>query len=149
MSLEISPHKTMMAVQRSKHLTAVATDRCGNIAPGIIACKLEGKSGSKDSEGAFRAGIVVDIFTALARIESGGLSAAASVTVEPRPQKTLILEPARITLDVGAVYSFTFNAADSFGNRIEDQVYSWSAPSYIGVINADGHLRAGIKAGTY
>ena len=59
------------------------------------------------------------------------------------------MEPAQVTMDIGAAQTFTFTALDKFGNQVSDVNATWSVPSDQGTIDSNGVLTVGTTAGDY
>ena len=97
-SLEVSPSSATLAVQERKRFTAVATDEFGNVAPGEVTWAMAGEGGSITDRGLFTAdtmaGTFADTVTASLEVDTGELVATASVTIEPGPVVSVVMEPA-------------------------------------------------------
>ena len=166
--LEVSPPTATLAVQEVAQFAATARDAHGNAVPGAFVWSVAAGPPpippirpterpkllpSIDSDGILAAGTVagvfVDVVKASLQTSAGELVATASVTVEPGPLSSVVLEPTEVTVDIGAAQAFTFTALDEFGNEISDVLSSWSAQSDTGVIDATGLFSAGTIAGVY
>ncbi len=71
------------------------------------------------------------------------------ITVEPGPLASIVVEPAQVTMDIGASQQFAFTAVDEFGNRVTDVGATWTVPAELGSIDANGVLTVGTMAGDY
>ena len=149
----VSPSSATLAVQEDVQFTAEARDEFGNIVPDTISWVISNGGGSIDSDGAFNAataaGEFSDTVTAALGTGSNTVRASASVTVEPGPVATVMLEPERVTLNIGASQSFEVDVLDEFGNQIPDALVSWKAGPNVGALDSDGTFTAGTKAGTH
>ena len=151
--IEISPPTAALAVQEGTQFTAVARDEFGNVVPSTFDWATKGEGGSITENGLFTAGTVAGAFTdtvaASLQRESGELVGSASITVEPGPLSRVVVEPAEVTLDIGATRSFSFSAFDAFDNETTDVIATWTVPPDLGSIDANGTLTTGTKAGSF
>ena len=152
-SLEVYPPTAPPAIKETAQFTTIARDQFGNVYPGTVVWSVAAGAGSIDPDGVFAAGTVAGVFAdavkASLQTGAGELVASGSVTVEPGPVSSVVVEPTEATLDIGAAQAFTFAAFDEFGNVISDVLSSWSAQPDAGVIDATGLFSAGTKAGGY
>ena len=151
--IEISPTMATLAVQEGTQFTAVARDEFGNVVPSTFAWAMDGEGGSITVDGLFTADTVAGIFAhaivALLQRESGELVGSASVAVEPGPLSRVVVEPAKVTLEIGGTQSFSLKAFDAFDNETTDIIVTWTVPPDVGAIDTDGMLTAGTKAGPF
>ena len=152
-ALEVTPSSAGVAVQQVAQFTAVALDEFGNAVPSEVTWAIAGEGGSIADSGRFTAdrvaGTFGDAVKASLQTDAGELVATASVTVEPGPLSSVVVEPVEILLDIGATQPFTFMALDKFGNKITDTLASWSATPEVGAIDANGILIPGTRAGVF
>ena len=153
MSLEVAPSTTTLAVGKTTQFAVVARDEFGNVTPDAVTWAIVSEGGSIGDEGRFSAGTVAGTFAdavkATLQSDGGDLAATASVTVEPGHVSTVVVEPSEVGLAIGSTQPFTFAAFDEFGNEISDVLSSWSALDGVGVIDTDGLLTAGTRAGAF
>ena len=69
--------------------------------------------------------------------------------MEPGPVASVVVEPAEVTLDIGDMRQFTFEAFDEFDNEIADSLSSWRVSSDIGEIEVNGLFTTETKAGKF
>ena len=71
------------------------------------------------------------------------------VSVSPGPFSSLVLNRPEVTLNIGAMQSFTLRIFDEFGNEIFDVLTSWSIAAGAGTVDASGVVTAGTRAGAF
>ena len=149
----VSTSQITLQVQDTTRLSARAFDEFGNEISDAVFTWGASTVGSVDETGLFTAGTEAGISAGLVKVAAtrGAQSRAALivVTVDPGPLSTLVVEPAEITLDIGAAQPFTFRALDEFGNEISDVISSWSIVPEVGTIDDNGVLSTGTKAGSF
>ena len=152
-SVEVTPSSATLAVQETAQFAAVVRDEFGNLVSGTPGWTILVEGGAIADNGLFTAGTVAGIYTdtvkATLQADAGELAATASVTVEPGPLSSAVLEPIEILLEIGAAQRFTFIALHEFGNEFSDFLSSWSALPEAGVIDANGLLTVGNRAGVF
>ena len=152
-TLEVSPSSATIAVRDVAQFIAVARDEFGNLVPGTLEWGVVREGGVIAKDGQFTAstvaGIYTDTVTASFQTDSGELIATASVTVEPGPLSSLTVEPAEVTLDVGATRPFTIRVFDEFGNELSGVLASWDTVANVGDVDANGVFTAGTQAGEF
>lgn len=152
-SLDISPSSATLAVQESVQFVATAKDGFGNVVVGEFAWEIAGEGGSIEQDGTFTAdtisGDFADTVTASFQSDSGGITGAASVTVEPGPIAKVVLAPHEAILNIGETQSFTFTASDDFDNKITNLLALWSVTPEVGEMDDGAVLTVGTKAGEY
>lgn len=152
-SLVISPSDAILSVLESAQFTAVARDEFGNDVSVVLDWVIIGEGGSIDKDGGFTAGTQAGAFPSAVkasfRKDQLELTSLASVTIEPGALSRVVVQPNEIALGIGNVHHFTFSAFDEFGNEIVDVLSSWTALNGVGVVDTDGRVTAGTKAGLY
>ena len=149
-----SPAQITLQVQDTTSLGAAAFDPFGNeISDALYTWSAPGQAGSVDGAGIFTAGTEAGSHGNLVRVIAthGKFAQAGSidVTITPGPVSTVVVEPAEITLDIGASQPFRFIAFDEFGNEISDVQSVWSIAPDVGTLNDNQFLEAGTKAGSF
>ena len=150
----VSPTQVGLQVQDTIPLGATAVDQFGNeISDVLFTWSALGPMGSIDETGVLAAGTQAGTFEGLVKVTgaSGDQSSETSidVTITPGPISKVVLDPTEVTLDIGATQTFTLRALDEFGNEISNALNSWSAPTGVGTIDANGGLTTGTKAGAF
>lgn len=152
-NLVISPSIAAVAADKATFFRAVPQDEFGNSVVESVSWSSSGEGGSIDPDGLFNAGPLIgefiDTVTATLQLESGELTATASVTVSPGPLATVAVVPGEIGLEIGSTHKFTFVAKDEFGNEITDALSSWSVSPGVGEVDSGGVITAGSTAGFY
>ena len=150
----VSPAAVSLQVQETARLVATGLDQFGNeISDVTFTWTGLGPQGSIDETGRFTAGTEAGTYDRLVKVTAteGGPSRSVliGVTIMPGPLFSAAVEPAEVTLDIGATQSFAFTALDEFGNEITDVVASWSVVPDVGAIDPDRVLTIGTVAGPF
>lgn len=148
-TLEVTPSAPSVLPEGQVAFTATARDAYGNTVPVSARWSVEQGGGSIDAAGVFTAGTRAGVYTDTVRAVANGLSATATLRVEPGAAARLTLSPASATLAPEGQTRFTARIEDAHGNVRADAV-TWSlADASAGALDATGTLTATRRAGTY
>ncbi|OJT20009.1 hypothetical protein BO221_32960 [Archangium sp. Cb G35] len=148
--MELTPASATVLPGGQVTFTATARDAYGNTTPiSPPVWSVENGGGSINAAGVFTADVLAGTYTDTVRAVAGGLSATATLTVEPGEAERIVLSPPSATLAPGGQVRFTARVEDAHGNLRSDAV-TWSlATESAGTLDATGSLTATTRVGTY
>ena len=111
--------------------------------------KVINGGGSITAQGIFVAGSMSGTYNKTVVVTASGLSAAASVVVQPGPLNRLDIKPSQVTVAAGKEQQFTVSGADLWGNTVSPAKLTWGANKAAGTITLKGLFTAGAKAGLW
>jgi MYXO-CTERM domain-containing protein len=148
--VEIVPNSVTVGASRTTTFTARAFNAQGepiNDVPFTWSAKES--AGTIDDKGVLTAACTPGtIYSAVTATSPSGVSASASVTLEPGPAAQLSISPPVATVAAGASRSFTASVKDSCGNPVSGSV-TWSTVSGSGTISPSGGYSATCTPGDY
>ncbi len=148
--LVLTPASTTVRANGTVQFQAQGKDGTGATVPVTVTWAVVKGGGTINPSGLFSAsttpGTFVDTVQATA---PGGLSATATVIVQPGPVVLVELTPSHPELAKGATQQFTATAKDAFGNAVSGLDTTWTALAAAGTINAAGLFTAGTTPGDF
>lgn len=147
-----------LEVDKTYQFHARTYDQYGNPRTGdAVIWSVVNGGGTIDADGLFTAGTTAGTYTGTVKLESGGKSDTATVTVESDGLSTVEVyksdgsapadDPTEVS--VNGTYTFTAKAFDPHHNEITGQTFTWSVVNGGGSIDSNGVFTAGTVAGTY
>ncbi|OJT26903.1 hypothetical protein BO221_02520 [Archangium sp. Cb G35] len=149
-SLELSPNPATVGPSGKVTFTATARDASGYPVPASTSWEILEGGGTIDASGVFTAGTVAGTYANTVRAIADGVSATATVIVEPGPAERIELSPSTVRLAPGGTVRFSARVVDAHGNVRTDTV-SWRLGSSLaGTLGASpGDFTASTRAGSY
>ena len=153
-SITVSPPSSPLAIGGQQSFTAVGYDDYDNVVPIAPTWLVVSGGGTIDTTGVFTAGTVAGTFTntVLARVGSGctGISAQATVVVQPGPLATITVSPSHANLYWGMSQQFTAVGTDAHGNTVEiTPEWAVIGPGGGSINPNTGFYTTGLVEGTY
>jgi hypothetical protein len=157
-SITLQPSSVTLPADETQSFTATALDVYGNIrANDSVNWSVNGSAGAITPTSAlaatFRATTAPGTYVGAVVAERNGISAAASVTVEPGPLARIDIAPSIVSLKPSETQSFSAAGYDAFDNAIPNLSFTWTATPESGSIESSSALnatfRAGVTPGTY
>ncbi|MBI2871683.1 MAG: PKD domain-containing protein [Chloroflexi bacterium] len=150
----VSATTVAVSVRESLRLSARAVDEFGNdISSVALVWRATDPAVRVDDTGLLTAGTKAGIYRGVIRVSASqgaqSRQTTIDVTVRPGALSKVVLDPAQVTLDIGATHRFTIKALDEFGNEIPDPIVSRSVTPASGAWDAGGVFTAGTKAGQF
>ncbi len=146
----ITPTSTPLRANGTLQFQAQGKDVNGNLTPVAVTWSVLHGGGAISATGLFTAGTVpgtyVDTVQATA---AGGLSATATVIVQPGPVVLVEVSPTHPELAPGATQTFAATAKDAFGNAVVGMDTTWVALAAAGKIDAAGLFTASTTPGDF
>jgi hypothetical protein len=147
-SLTIAPPLAMVQAGGTSGFTVTGRDSMGTVVPVTPTWSVVSGGGTINASGIFTAGTMAGTFANTVRAEANGLTAFASVQVQPGPVLSVVVTPSSATLAAGATQQFTAEARDAFMNAVPVG-FTWASQPAAGTITAGGFFTAGATAGAF
>ncbi len=154
-AVEVNPDRINARVQDTIPLSVTAVDEFGNEIREVVFTwtAQDSAGGTIGQQGLFTAGTQAGFFAGGVKVTAtqGDTTreAALDVSVSPGPFSSLVVSPPEVTLNIGDTRSFTLRIYDEFENEIFDALTSWGIAPSVGVVDANGVLTAGTRAGAF
>jgi parallel beta-helix repeat protein len=146
--LTIAPAVATVPAGGTVAFAVTGRDASGTVVTVTPTWSVVSGGGTISSAGIFTAGTSAGTFANTIKAEANGLTALASVTVQPGPVLSVAITPPTAQLMVGGTQQFTAEARDAFNNVVAAGV-TWSATAAAGTITAGGFFTAGQSPGSY
>ncbi|MBL8923425.1 MAG: hypothetical protein JNJ54_31520, partial [Myxococcaceae bacterium] len=147
-SLTIAPPLAMVQAGGTSGFTVTGRDAMGVVVPVTPTWSVVSGGGTINASGIFTAGTTAGTFANTVRAEANGLTAFASVQVQPGPVLSVVVTPSSATLAAGTTQQFTAEARDAFMNAVPIG-FAWASQPAAGTITAGGFFTAGLTAGSF
>ncbi len=150
-TLTITPASATLDAGGTQQFTVVGTDNDGDAVTvdAEVWSVVSGGGTINSSTGLFTAGPVAGTFTNTVRVTCNGITANATVIVNPGPLATIVVTPNPATMAINATQQFTAVGRDA-NNNIVPMTPVWSVTAGGGTINASsGLFTAGTTTGTF
>ena len=129
-------------------------DEFGNPIVGLVhTFSVDDRAGRITPDGIYTSGETAGTYKGAVRVEAsqGGVTVTttASVTVEPGPLESVVIEPASAAVTVTETQQFAAQGLDRFENPIPGLTYSFAVQEVVGQVSAEGVFTAGTTADVY
>ncbi len=148
-SVTVMPSNATLGTGATLNFMAVALDSLGNMVAGTPTWSVVAGGGSINANtGSFTAGATAGTFTNTVQATIAGVSAFATVIVQPGAVTRVAIAPMTVTLAPSGTTTFTAQAFDANNNTVTAPV-TWAATASSGAITQGGVFTAGTMSGNY
>ncbi|MFC2017577.1 PKD domain-containing protein, partial [Chloroflexota bacterium] len=154
-SVVVAPPAPTLAIGALQTFTATGSDAYANEITGLTwTWAVVAGGGTIDAgTGEFTAGTTAGTFTdtiEATATDGATVSGYASVTIDPDPLDTVVVDPSPHSTTIGTSQVFTAIGSDAYANEITGLTWTWAVVAGGGTIDAGtGEFTAGTTAGTF